>query len=132
MRRLMVVLCVGTIVAMVMVAYAVPAMAQTPQEKRQAEQLLQMAADAGIAIPSDPEARIQLAAQYGITISPGVAAAMDGAGSKSGNQKAAKSTKGKALPKTGGATIGSLLGLGAGAALVGGGLVAHSRARRRA
>lgn len=127
--RLIVVFIVAAVIAAMS---AVPAMAQTEQEVRQAAQLLQQAEDAGIAVPSDPAARIQLAAEYGITLSPEVAA-IDMAEIKSGNPKAATKDKGdKALPKSGGSNIGTLLGLGAGAALIGGGLVvAHRSARRR-
>ncbi len=73
-----------------------------------------------------------MAAQYGITISLGVAAAMGGTASKSGNPEAVpKDKRGKALPKTGGVNVGSLLGLGAGVALIGSGLVAYRRGHRR-
>ncbi len=132
MRRLMVLLGVGAVLAMVMVAFTIPAMAQTEQDKKEAKQLVERAEEAGIAIPSDPEERIQLGAQYGITISPEVAAAMDEAMAESTNPKTEKKGKGgkKELPKSGGANVGSLLGLGAAVALMGGGLVAYRSARR--
>ncbi len=129
---------IGKVLALVLMLsvmlpiYTVPAMAQTQQEMRQAAQLFKMAEDAGIAVPSDPEARMQLAARYGISISPEVAA-MDAAELKSGNPKATPKDKGskKALPNSGGPNLGSLLGLGVGVVLIGGALVTHRSIRRR-
>ena len=135
MKRLRVVLYVGAVVAMVMAAYAFPAMAQTPEEVQEAKRLIATAERMGIEVPSDPNERVALAAKYGVTITPEAAAAADQPGKAKSKTKSATTDKdaNKELPKSGGGmNVGMLLALGAGVALIGGGLVAHrSHARRR-
>ena len=137
MKRLRVVLYVGAFLAMVMAAYAIPAIAQTPEEVQEAKRLIATAERMGIKVPSDPDERVALAAKYGVTISPEAAAAADQPGKAKSKTKSTTTDKdaNKELPKTGGGVnVGVLLGLGAGVALIGGGLVAHrstSSGRRR-
>ena len=141
MRSLRIVLWMSAVVSMVIAIYAIPAMAQTPEEVRQAKNLIAMAERMGIEVPADPNERVRLAAEYGVTISPEAAAAADQPGAKGGNSKAEKKVEKQAekrvekeLPKSGGGDVnlGLLLALGAGVTLIGVALVTHrSIARRR-
>jgi type II secretory pathway pseudopilin PulG len=115
MRRLMLVLSVGAVVAMVVAIYAAPAIAQTKKEQRQAAREANRAAN-----------RAQASANAGMAVPP------DATVTKSGSQEAEITDKsGKALPQSGGGSVGSLLGLSAGALLIGGGVLAYKSARRR-
>lgn len=153
MRRIMMVLSAGAVVAMVMAMYAVPAMAQDPQKQaaREAQREANRAAIQEEAARQGVDTPEEAAALYGVD-TPEEAAALTPEVAPEGKApppppppgsapppppppgKAAPPPPppppGKMLPATGGTGIGSFLGLGAGALLVGGGLLAHGISRR--